>query len=73
MYMSSLRSNRNERHAEELYKKVLIQVEGTTGDGIIAVKGLKPQLLTEVFEIKKQIQSIKEGYLGNGFEVITQI
>jgi len=73
IYMSSLRSNRNERQAEDLYKKVMVQLEGTTGEGIISVKGLKPQLLTEIAEIKNQLKSIKEGYLGNGFDVITQM
>ena len=74
IYMSSLRSNRNERHAEELYKKILIEVEGTrSGDNIISVKGLRPQLLSEISNIKDEITKIKEGYLGNGYELITEI
>jgi len=74
IYMSSLRSNRNERQAEDLYKKVLVEVEGTrSGDNIISVKGLRPQLLSEISDIKEEITKIKEGYLGNGFSVITEI
>jgi hypothetical protein len=74
IYMSSLRSNRNERQAEQLYNKVLLEVEGTkSGDNIISVKGLRPQLLSEISEIKKEIAKLKEGYLGNGWEVITEM
>ena len=74
IYMSSLRSNRNERQAEELYKKILIEVEGTrTGDNVISVKGLRPQLLSEISDIQKELTSIKEGYLGNGYSVITEL
>lgn len=72
--MSSLRSNRNERQAEELYKKILVEIEGTrAGDNIITVKGLRPQLLTEISDIKKEITSLKEGYLGNGYSVMTEM
>ena len=74
IYMTSLRSNRNERQAEELYKKVLVEVEGTrAGDNIISVKGLRPQLLSEISDIKAELTKIKEGYLGNGFNVITEL
>ena len=74
IYMSSLRSNRNERQADELYKKVLVEVEGTrSGDNIISVKGLRPQLLSEISDIKREITKIKEGYIGNGYSVITEL
>jgi len=74
IYMSSLRSNRNERQAEELYKKILVEIEGTrSGDNIISVKGLRPQLLSEISDIKKELTSVKEGYLGNGYSVITEL
>jgi hypothetical protein len=74
IYMSSLRSNRNERQADELYKKILLEIEGMKGnEGSISVKGLRPQLLSEISQIKTEIQSIKEGYLGNGYEVITEM
>lgn len=74
IYMASLRSNMNERQADDLYKKILVEVEGMKGgDNVITVKGLKPQLLSEISQIKAEIQSIKEGYLGNGYEVITEM
>lgn len=74
IYLASLRSNRNERQAQELYNKVLLEIEGTrSGDSVISVKGLRPQLLSEISNIKDEITKIKEGYLGNGYEVITEI
>lgn len=74
IYMASLRSNRNERHADELYKRILVEIEGTrASDNVITVKGLRPQLLTEISQIKKELTSLKEGYLGNGYEVITEM
>ena len=74
IYMASLRSNRNERKAEELYNKIIMEVEGMKSkDGSTIVKGLKPQLLTEISQVKGEILKIQEGYLGNGYEVITEI
>jgi len=74
IYMASLRSNRNERQADELYNKILIELEGASSkDNSISVKGLRTQLLTEITGIKKEITSIKEGYLGNGYYVITEM
>lgn len=74
IYVASLRSNRNERQSEELYQKVMLEINGTRrSDEVINIEGLKPSLLNEINSIKESIQSIKEGYFGNGFEVITQM
>lgn len=74
IYMASLRSNGNERQANELYQKVLIEVEGTrSNDNVISVKGLRPQLISEISDIKSEITKIKEGYLGNGYTVVTEM
>jgi len=72
IYMSSLRSSRNEKLSGQLYNKILVEIEGTSGeDNVISVKGLRPQMLSEISDIKKEITKLKEGYFGNGFEVIT--
>lgn len=70
VYISSLRSNMNERESANLYQKVMIEIEGT--DQGIQVKGLRSQLLSEITSIKQQIEKIREGYFGIGYEVITQ-
>ena len=72
IYMASLRSSRNEKLASDLYNKVLVEIEGTkAADNVISVKGLRSQMLSEISTIKDAVQSIKEGYLGNGYDVIT--
>lgn len=74
IYMASLRSNENERQAQGLYNKILLEIEGTrASDGNIAVKGLRPQLISEISTIKDEILKVSEGYLGNGYEVITEM
>lgn len=73
IYLASLRRNDNKRQAEELYKKIMIEVEGIRpSEGVISVNGLKPQLITEITNIKNEIKKINEGYFGNGFEIITE-
>lgn len=72
LYKASLRSNRNERQAEELYSKIILEIDGGKND-LITKKGLKAELLSEILDIRKEVVSIKEGYLGNGYEVITQL
>lgn len=72
-YCTSLRSNRNEQIAKEMYQKLMIEIEGTRPeDSVISVKGLRPQLLTEISTIKQEIEKLKEGYFGIGFNVITE-
>lgn len=72
-YSASLRSNRNEQIAKELFQKIMLEIEGTRGvDNVITVKGLRPQLLTEISNIKNEIEKIKEGYFGIGYNVITE-
>lgn len=74
IYMASLRSNRNERQAEEIYEKILLEIEGTrANDNVISVKGLRPQLLGEISQIKSEITKIREGFLGTGYSVITEL
>lgn len=71
-YLASLRSNRNEKLASELYQKIMIEIEGTrAGDNVISVKGLRPQLLSEISNIKAEIEKLKENYFGIGINVIT--
>lgn len=70
-YITSIRSNRNEQLAKDMYQKLTIEIEGAN-DGVISVKGLKPQLISEIATIRKEIEKLQEGYFGIGYNVITE-
>lgn len=64
MYVSSIRSNSNERKSQELYQKIMIEIEGTKGsDSLISVTGLREQVLGEVSQLKEEVKKLKVGFL----------
>ena len=72
-YLSSLRSNRNENIAAELYQKIKLEIEGSDSkESPIAIKGLRPQLLGEISQIQNELSKLQKGYFGDGIQVITQ-
>lgn len=63
-YASSIRSNGKERKAEELYQKIMIEIEGLKGsDSILSVVGLREQVLGEISLLKQEIKKLKVGFL----------
>lgn len=66
LYLSSIRDNRNKMISEELYEKVIAEIEGTNPDSVIRVKGMKPQLIGEITSIRKEIQKMKKGFFKQG-------
>lgn len=72
-YAASLRSNRNERSAEELYSRIMVEIEGTRpDDNVISIKGLRPEMIYEISQIKEQLDKLKQGFKGFGYFVDTQ-
>lgn len=64
IYISSNRSNLNQRVSQELYQKIMIEIEGTKGsDSIISVTGLREQVLGEISIIKQEIKKLNVGFL----------
>ena len=61
IYMASLRSNSNQSHANQVYEKIMIELEGTRADNVIYIKGIKNQLLSEISSIRSEIQKLKIG------------
>jgi len=66
LYLSSLRSNINQALSTQLYEKIMIELEGTSADSMIKVKGLKNQLIGEITSIRNEIQKIKIGVKKSG-------
>ncbi len=66
LYASSLRSNLNQAISTQLYEKIMIELEGTSSDSMINVKGLKNQLIGEIASIRNEIQKIKIGVKKTG-------
>lgn len=62
IYLSSLRSNRNEQLSAELYQKIIVELEGTNSESMIKVKGLKSQLIGEISSIRSEIQKMRKGF-----------
>lgn len=73
IYVSSLRSNNDERTSYELYIRIIQEIEGTRpDDNVITIKGLRPQMVYEISQIKEQIDKLKGGFVGKGYFVDTQ-
>lgn len=66
LYLSSLRSNLTQSISAQLYEKIMIELEGTSTDSLINVKGLKNQLIGEITSIRSEIQKIKIGVKKSG-------
>ena len=65
-YMTSTRSNRNERIGTELQTKAVAEIEGIKeGEGMIKKPGLRYGLSNEISMLKKQITKLKDNYNGN--------
>lgn len=61
IYMASLRSNANQSNSNQLYEKIMIDLEGTTEGSLLKVNGLKNQLVGEITTIKQEIKKLKVG------------
>lgn len=66
IYMASLRSNANQQHANQVYEKIMIELEGTRAESVINIKGLKNQLLSEISSVKMEIAKLKMGFSKKG-------
>lgn len=62
IYMSSLRSNANQSNSNQMYEKIMIDLEGTSSESLVKVNGLKNQLIGEITTIKDEIKKLKVGF-----------
>ena len=63
-YLGSLRSNRDQRNANDLFTSIMSFIEGTGVDVVPRIVGLKPLLLSEISQLRKQIKKQHEGAFG---------
>jgi len=62
-YLSSLRSNKNERSSQGKIIEILAEIDGVTeGQGVVAKKGLKYLLIGEIKGLSKEIKRLQENY-----------
>jgi hypothetical protein len=67
VYLGSVRSNKDQRKADQLFTNIMSFIEGTGVDVIPRVVGLKPLLLSEITQLRSQILKQKEGLFGGMF------
>lgn len=72
-YGNSNRSNGTERKAEQMSARILAEIEGQSGDGVITISGLRPQLLGEIAEISREINKLRVGYFNNSIRSTTLV
>ena len=70
-YSNSLRSNGTEMKSEQQAMRVLAEIEGQKGDGVLTITGLRPLLLGELNQLESQINKLKEGYFNNSIRMVT--
>lgn len=63
MYASTTRSTANQRNSQELYQKIMVEIEGTKGsDSVISIVGLREQVLGEISRLKLEVKKLKMGF-----------
>lgn len=73
VYAASLRSNGNERDSKELYSLIMLEIEGTRpDDNVVHIRGLRPEMLYEISQIREQLLQLKNGFMTIGYNVDTQ-
>ena len=70
-YISTTRSNGNERLSKEIILRTIETIEGTASSAPIKVTGVKQYLGDELDQLRKAIEDLKRGYFIDGIQVIT--
>ena len=69
-YASSVRHNEGKRSSENIIR-IIQELEGQNGDGIVKVTGLKPSLLKEISLIKNELDRLRTNYNPEVLHTIT--
>ena len=71
--LASLRSNKISRIGEANTVRMLQEIEGQGGEGVVKIAGLRPMLLGEIKRLSKEIQSLKDGYFQGSISTYTDM
>lgn len=73
IYAASLRRNMNQMNSDELYSRIMLEIEGTRpDDNVIHIRGLRPEMLYEISQIREQLLKLKQGFVGKYIMIETQ-
>ncbi len=73
IYVSSLRSNSSERDSNELYSRIMLEIEGTRpDDNVVHIRGLRPEMVYEISQIRNELLKLNNSFFGIGYNVDTQ-
>jgi hypothetical protein len=70
-YVSTIRSNRNQRLSAEFINRAIIEIEGQSGEDSIRIVGVRSELTRELKSISKEVEKLKNGYFSNSIQVFT--
>lgn len=70
-YISSLRSNRDERKSATIINRMLATIEGQDGDDLIRIEGLRPKLYSSITQIQRELKKLSAGYFGDAPILVT--
>jgi len=70
-YLNSSRSSGNERKATDQSARIIAEIEGQDGVGVVKVTGLRPLLLGEINQLAREIDKLKTGYFNDSIRVNT--
>jgi hypothetical protein len=71
--LASIRSNKNARLGEANTVRMLQEIDGQSGDGVVKIAGLRPMLLGEIKSISKEIERLKDGYFQGSISTFTDM
>lgn len=69
--INSTRSNTEKRQASSNAARIMAEIEGQTGDGVLTITGLRPTLASELSQLAVEINKIKMGYFNNAIRCTT--
>jgi hypothetical protein len=71
-YISSLRTNKNDRKASEMMDNIIVELDGRSADTGSSKVGLTDMLIYEIRRVKKEINRLQKGYIHKGLLTITR-